>query len=56
VLPFDCESYRTATRWAPEGPALRFSVGLEDIEDLKDDLVEGFARLRDAAENTEKLY
>lgn len=55
VLPFDCKSYRTATRWTPEGPALRFSIGLEDIEDLQDDLDEGFARLRNAAEITEKL-
>jgi cystathionine beta-lyase len=46
VIPFDCKNYRTATKWAPEGPALRFSVGLEDIEDLKDDLDKGFARLR----------
>jgi cysteine-S-conjugate beta-lyase len=46
VIPFDCTKYRTATRWAPGGPALRFSVGLEDIEDLKDDLDRGFARLR----------
>jgi cystathionine beta-lyase len=46
VLPFDCESYRTATQWAPEGPALRFSIGLEDMDDLKEDLDAGFARLR----------
>ena len=46
VIPFDCRPYRTATKWAPEGPALRFSVGLEDIEDLKGDLDRGFARLR----------
>jgi cystathionine beta-lyase len=45
VIPFDCTSYRTATRWAPGGPTLRFSVGLEDIEDLKADLTRGFARL-----------
>jgi cystathionine beta-lyase len=45
VIPFDCSSYRTATRWAPGGPALRFSVGLEDIEDLKEDLDRGFQRL-----------
>ena len=48
VIPFDCTKYRTATRWAPGGPTLRFSVGLEDIEDLKEDLDSGFARLRDA--------
>lgn len=46
VLPFDCAAYRTATTWAPEGPALRFSVGLEDLEDLKADLDAGFMRLR----------
>ena len=45
VLPFDCAKYRTATLWAPGGPCLRFSVGLEDIEDLKEDLDRGFARL-----------
>jgi cysteine-S-conjugate beta-lyase len=46
AVPFDCASYRTATRWAPGGPAIRFSVGLEDIEDLKADLDRGFARMR----------
>jgi cystathionine beta-lyase len=49
VIPFDCRSYRTATTWAPEGPALRFSVGLEDIEDLKADLDQGFTRMRTGA-------
>ena len=49
AVPFDCASYRTATRWAPGGPAIRFSVGLEDIEDLKADLDRGFARLTSAA-------
>jgi cystathionine beta-lyase len=53
VLPFDCKSYRTATPWRTEGPALRFSIGLEDIDDLKEDLDAGFARLR-TAEATEK--
>ncbi len=45
VIPFDCRTARSATVWAPEGPALRFSVGLEDIEDLKADLEAGFAAL-----------
>ena len=49
VIPFDCSSYRTATKWAPRGPALRFSIGLEDSEDLKADLDRGFARLRATA-------
>jgi cystathionine beta-lyase len=49
VVPFDPTSYRTATTWAPEGPALRFHIGLEDLEDLKADLDAGFARLRASA-------
>jgi cysteine-S-conjugate beta-lyase len=49
VIPFDCASYRTATRWNPGGPALRIQVGLEDLEDLKADLDAGFTRLRAAA-------
>ena len=46
VVPVDCKPRRTATRFAPGGPMLRFSVGLEDIEELKADLDRGFARLR----------
>ncbi len=46
VIPFDPTSYRTATRWAPGGPALRFQIGLEDVADLQADLDRGFARLR----------
>ena len=46
VIPFDAASYRTVTKWEPEGPALRFHIGLEDLEDLKADLDAGFARLR----------
>ena len=45
VIPFDCTKYRTATRWAPGGPTLRFHVGLEDSEDLIADLERGFAAL-----------
>ncbi len=48
VIPFDCASYRSATEWKPEGPALRFSIGLEDTDDLIADLDRGFARLRAA--------
>ncbi len=46
LVPFDCAAYRTATAWSPGGPALRLSIGLEDVEDLIDDLDRGFARLR----------
>ncbi|MDR3409016.1 MAG: cystathionine beta-lyase [Methylovirgula sp.] len=49
VIPFDCSSYRTATKFAPEGPALRFSIGLEDPDDLKADLAAGFERLKAAS-------
>jgi cystathionine beta-lyase len=45
VIPFDCASYRTATRWQAEGPALRFHAGLEALEDLTADLAAGFARM-----------
>jgi cysteine-S-conjugate beta-lyase len=43
VIPFDCDGYRTATKWAPGGPALRLHIGLEDVGDLKADLERGFA-------------
>jgi len=43
VIPFDCTAYRTATRWSPGGPALRFHIGLENLDDLKADLEKGFA-------------
>ena len=48
VIPFDCESYRTATTWAPGGPTLRLHIGLENVEDLKADLDRGFAALNAA--------
>jgi cystathionine beta-lyase len=43
IIPFDCDSYRTATKWAPDGPTLRLHIGLENVEDLKADLARGFA-------------
>jgi cystathionine beta-lyase len=48
VLPFDARAYRTATQWNPAGPALRFYIGLEDLQDLKADLEAGFRRLQEA--------
>ncbi|WP_262267903.1 cystathionine beta-lyase [Microvirga yunnanensis] len=47
VIPFNCAAYRTATTWEPGGHALRFHIGLEDLEDLKRDLDAGFTRLRE---------
>jgi cystathionine beta-lyase len=54
VIPFDCASYRSATTWRPAGPALRFSIGLEDVADLQADLDAGFARLRATAAAAER--
>jgi cysteine-S-conjugate beta-lyase len=48
VIPFDCDLYRTATKWAPGGPTLRFHIGLENVDDLKADLDRGFAALNAA--------
>ncbi len=48
ILPFDPRSYRTATAWNEDGPALRLHAGLEDLDDLKADLAEGFERLNSA--------
>jgi cystathionine beta-lyase len=48
IIPFDCSGYRTATKWAPEGPTLRLHIGLENVEDLKADLARGFEILHAA--------
>ena len=48
VIPFDCSTYRTVTKWNPGGPALRFQIGMEDVADLKKDLDAGFKRLKAA--------
>jgi cysteine-S-conjugate beta-lyase len=45
VISFDCSEYRTATKWAPGGPTLRFHIGLEDTGDLIADLERGFAAM-----------
>jgi cystathionine beta-lyase len=45
ATPFDCASFRTATTWAPGGPALRLHIGLEDVDDLTGDLERGFAAM-----------
>ena len=48
AIPFDVGSCRTATRWAPGGPAIRLHIGLEDVGDLIADLERGFAALAGA--------
>jgi cystathionine beta-lyase len=49
AIPFDCTAMRTATRWQPGGPTIRFHIGLEAVEDLTADLERGFAALAAAA-------
>lgn len=44
ALPVDPERSRSATRWQAEGPAVRLHIGLEDVEDLIEDLAAGLAR------------
>ncbi len=53
AIPFDCTSMRTATRWEPGGPTVRFHIGLEAVEDLIADLERGFAALAGAARKTD---
>jgi cystathionine beta-lyase len=48
AIPFDLAKVRTATRWAPGGPTVRFHIGVEAVEDLIADLERGFAALADA--------
>jgi cystathionine beta-lyase len=48
AIPFDCAPLRTATRWEPGGPTVRFHIGLEAVEDLIADLERGFAALEAA--------
>jgi cystathionine beta-lyase len=45
VLPFNATLARSATSWQPQGPTVRFHIGLEDLDDLKGDLEAGFGRL-----------
>jgi cystathionine beta-lyase len=44
VVPADPERIRTATRWEAEGPLVRLQIGLEDPDDLIEDLAAGLAR------------
>lgn len=46
VYYYDCTNYRTATKFAPGGLLVRYQIGLENMDDLKKDLDQGFAHLR----------
>jgi cysteine-S-conjugate beta-lyase len=45
AIPFDCTKLRSATKWAPGGPAVRLHIGLEDSDDLIADLERGLSQL-----------
>jgi cysteine-S-conjugate beta-lyase len=49
IIPFDPQASRTAGAWTEPGPCLRLHCGLENPNDLIDDLDQGFARLRSAS-------
>ncbi|HMJ92941.1 MAG TPA: PLP-dependent transferase, partial [Allosphingosinicella sp.] len=44
ALPADPEKVRTASGWKAEGPLVRLHIGLEDPDDLIEDLAAGLAR------------
>ena len=49
ILPVNPAPHRTATTWDESAPVLRLYIGLEDCQDLIDDLAAGFDRLTGAA-------
>jgi len=48
MIPAHPDQYRTAVPWPQGKHLLRVHIGLEDVEDLKTDLAEGFERLNRA--------
>ncbi len=48
MIPAHPDQYRTAVPWPQGKQLLRVHIGLEDVEDLKTDLAEGFERLNRA--------
>ena len=49
MIPTDPAKVRTATEWRGPGPSLRLHAGLEDPDDLIEDLEKGLARLTKAS-------
>jgi cystathionine beta-lyase len=43
AVPYDPERMRTATKWQAEGPLVRLHIGLEDPDDLIEDLAAALA-------------
>jgi len=52
ILPMYPEKFREHKTWDDSGPLLRLHAGLENIDDLKDDLASGFERLNLATQKT----
>jgi len=48
ILPSDPTQNRTAAEWSAPGPLLRLHIGLENAQDLKDDLKTGLERYKNA--------
>ncbi|HBN88509.1 MAG TPA: cystathionine beta-lyase, partial [Rheinheimera sp.] len=44
------QNLRSATLWPYSGPLIRLHIGLEDVEDLIDDLDAAFVRFANAAD------
>lgn len=49
ALPVDPQKYRSATQWSAEGPVVRLQIGLEDVDDLIEDLRAGLDRFAAAS-------
>lgn len=43
ALPVHPEKFRSATKWSPRNGVIRLQIGLEDVDDLIDDLDQAFA-------------
>jgi cystathionine beta-lyase len=50
ILPITIKNQRSATKWLEKGNLFRVHVGLEDFDDLKSDLADGFERYKLAAD------
>ena len=51
VIPAHPAGIRTAVPWTEKGYVLRYHIGLEDTEDLIEDLKDGFERLNQPSDN-----
>jgi cysteine-S-conjugate beta-lyase len=49
ILPVHQDIIRVAREKRHKGPLLRLSIGLENIDDLRDDLAAGFERMHQTA-------